>query len=94
EGLEASGHCPAPVVSRLFADQDRKNTDVVPEGIMSTSQQCGKGKTLIMDATTLGAKLEGEPLIDQPRFGLNKMKNYYVQCKEHQSITAESRFEV
>ncbi|MCD7449036.1 hypothetical protein HAX54_048473 [Datura stramonium] len=41
--------------------------------IMSTSQQCGKGKTPITDATTLGAESNKETLIDQLLFGINKM---------------------
>ncbi|MCD9559357.1 hypothetical protein HAX54_017260, partial [Datura stramonium] len=30
----------------------------------------------------------------QLRFGLNKMKSHYVQCKERWSIMTEARFEV
>ncbi|MCE3051591.1 hypothetical protein HAX54_050289, partial [Datura stramonium] len=61
---------------------------------MSTSRQCDKGKTPITDSTTPVAESGEETRIDQLHFGLNKMKNYYVQCKEHRSITTEARFEV
>ncbi|MCE0480856.1 hypothetical protein HAX54_038020 [Datura stramonium] len=62
--------------------------------IMSTSQQRGKGKAPMTDATAQGAESDKEKRIDQLRFGLNKMKNSYVQCKEKRSITVEARFEV
>ncbi|MCE0481788.1 hypothetical protein HAX54_039833 [Datura stramonium] len=38
---------------------------------------------------TDGAESDEDKWIDQLRFGLNKMKNYYVQFKEKRSITAE-----
>ncbi|MCE3214746.1 hypothetical protein HAX54_053212 [Datura stramonium] len=64
------------------------------QNIMSTYRQYGKGKTPITDATTLGAQSDEEQLIDQLLFGLNKMKDYFVQCKENQSITTKARFKV
>ncbi|MCE0481204.1 hypothetical protein HAX54_038762 [Datura stramonium] len=62
--------------------------------IMSTPLQGGKGKTPITNATTPGVESDEEKQIDQLLFGINKMKNYYVQFKENQSITVECRFEV
>ncbi|MCD9644107.1 hypothetical protein HAX54_032085, partial [Datura stramonium] len=49
-----------------------------------------KKKKPIMDAMTPGEESEEEMRIDQLRFGINKMKNYYAQCRENRSITAEA----
>ncbi|MCE3050339.1 hypothetical protein HAX54_047005, partial [Datura stramonium] len=51
-------------------------------------------KTPLTDAIAQGAESNKEMQINQLHFGLNKMKNYYVQYKEKWSITAEARFEV
>ncbi|MCE3049852.1 hypothetical protein HAX54_045933 [Datura stramonium] len=78
QGFESSERCP----SHAF------------HLIMSTSRQRGKGKEPISVATTQGAKSDEEKQIDQLSFGLNMMKNYYVQFKEKKSINAEARFDV
>ncbi|MCE3052334.1 hypothetical protein HAX54_052296, partial [Datura stramonium] len=61
---------------------------------MSTFRQHGKRKAPINDVTTQGVESDEEKNISQLRIGINKMKNYYVQCKEKWSIIAEARFEV
>ncbi|MCD7451492.1 hypothetical protein HAX54_012275 [Datura stramonium] len=45
-------------------------------------RQRGKGKAPTTNATAQGVESDEGSWIDQLRFGLNKMKNYYVQFKE------------
>ncbi|MCD7465207.1 hypothetical protein HAX54_000788 [Datura stramonium] len=68
--FKASSHCPISALHLCFTGCD---------SIMSTSRQRGKGKTPITGTTTLGVESDVEKRIDQLFFGLNKMKNYYVQ---------------
>ncbi|MCD7467744.1 hypothetical protein HAX54_005362, partial [Datura stramonium] len=60
KGLDASGHCTTPSVSKNFTYHDRRNAGVAPESIMSTSQQRGQGKTPIMDGMTTVSGSEKE----------------------------------
>ncbi|MCE3214980.1 hypothetical protein HAX54_000471 [Datura stramonium] len=78
-----------PPVTRRSRSPKRQ----LKHSIMSTSRQCSKGKTPITDATVPGAESDEEMRITQLLYGLNKINNYYVKCKEHRSITAEAQFE-
>ncbi|MCD7454014.1 hypothetical protein HAX54_023255, partial [Datura stramonium] len=57
--VEASGHCLASMVRRRFAEHDRRNTGVAPEGYKFGTENCLYFQLgCIMRVATCGSPLE------------------------------------